>query len=297
MTTETLLINLREINEERAPDWRWRRAILLEERQSPIRNIEDEMVSKLRKYIREVKLGRETEELAYNYPIFYEVNRIYSDAKATRWLLEALIMANTPPQEIANRFGWKHLGVNLVLAYEALKFDVRSRLKFDAFVLSTILGITEVGQLPPSEERVYKVLGWIGMRKEVGTALLDGYINLEAMTEEVKKWYDQFVDHQLTRRTVRSLFKFDPMQSPQLVNLIGVWNEHQKLVMERRIQGLGVESSELENAQSTLIQSLSMTVADISAVSASEVEPRAMAMLESAVSEGLKNDDSNATGT
>jgi len=275
---ENELVNLRELNEERPLDWRWLRALQLESRNTRIKELEDPEVTHIRKFLRDLSSGIDSEVLCTKHPVLFEVHRIYNSASTTRWTLEALVMANVPPIEICAKFGWStKTGIKLIKTYENCKFDIRSRLKYEAYVMSNVLGTisNSMNNVQPAEEKIWKLLAWIGYRKNYGTSLLDGFINLDNMPDDVKVWYDKFITNQFTRRTVRGLIKFDPIYMPQMVDMLKLHNDNKRLEMEQHANGISTGTSELESAQRDLINSLETTVLEVNKVRVSAIEPRA----------------------
>lgn len=259
------LIQLREICADRPPNWRWERAKLLESNSRSVsRSTEDPIVVDIRNYLKDLHKGDSPERLIEKYPLIYEVGRIYEISGNTRWMLEALIMANTSKEVIAERFGYGDYGIQVIEAYEKCIFDVRSRLKADAFILADILGTTINSRIIPTDEKIWKALGWVGFRKNYGTALLDGYINIEDMPEAVKKWYDKFIECQFTRKTLGSLFKFDPINTPELVEVMKVFTDTKRYELDARIKGAATSDSEIEESQRSLLSSLQISVVQIS---------------------------------
>jgi len=271
---ENDIVSLREINPDRPADWRWQRAILSEGKNFKSKSFDDKDVTQIVKYLRSKKQGLTSEELCRKFPVLYEVDRIYTAASTLRWTLEAFIMANMKPQEISERFGWGSTGVKIINLYERVRFDVRARLKFDSFILASVLGQVLNGTVIPSDEKIWKMLAWVGGRRQMGSALLDGYLNIEHMPKEVRKWYDTFIDHQFTRKTIRALFKFDPVSSPQVLEIVRMHNENRKLDMELAINGKGNEDDNSEYA-GFVKKHLAVFVANVNKVADSSIEPRA----------------------
>ncbi len=271
------LTSYRELNPDRPPDWRWQRCILLETKNVKTKEFDDKITLQVRKYLKAKKQGITSEQLCNKFPVLYEVDRIYTASSTVRWTLEALIMANLKPSEIAERFGWGKQGKKIIEMYERVRFDVRPRLKFDSFILSSVLGQVLSGNIVPSDEKIWKMLAWVGGRREMGSALLDGYLNIEHMTSEVKRWYDSFIDNQFTRKTIRALFKFDPVNTPQIMEIMKMYNDNRRIDIERTVNNLNKGEDDTGNEYAQLVKkTLSITVANVNKVADSSIEPRAM---------------------
>lgn len=268
-------VSLRAENPDRPVDWRWGRGTLLCDRNAPILSGEDPDVVKVWAYLRDLKSGMGPEKLASRHPDLFTVATIHSEAGATRHTLEALVMAGLSNEEIAERFGWTDpKGPARVGLYCSLKFDIRPRLKFDAFIYTKVLQINE-GATIWSEERVWKLLAWIGNRRKIGSALLDAYFDMDAMPLELRQWFQAFIDQQLTRKTVRGMLRFDPLSNPNMIELLRVYQDARKLELASEAQGADVALSESAKIQATLIQSLQLTTSQISKALPSGIEPRA----------------------
>lgn len=270
------LINLRELNPDRPADWRWQRSVLLESKNFREKTFDDRLITQVRKYLRSKKLGTPSEKLCKMSPVLYEVDRIYTAASTVRWTLEALIMANLKPLEIAERFGWGKLGIKIVEMYERVRFDVRTRLKFDGFILASVLGQLLNGTVIPSDEKIWKMLAWVGGRREMGSALLDGYLNIEHMPADVRKWYDTFIDHQFTRKTIRALFKFDPVNTPQIIEIMKMHNDNRRIDIERTVNNLNKADDTNSEYAKLVKSSLQISVADATKPATTSIEPRAL---------------------
>jgi len=193
------LVNLKGTNADRPVDWRWQRAVLLEHR-GLFGHLEEPSIQQARAFM---QLGNQAsvEKLASTFPLIYEVHRIHSNAAHSRWMLEALVMADVPAKDIADRFGWAENGEELVQLYEQLKFDVRGRLKFDTYIQSEVLGVSG-NVYAPSEDKILKIFGYIGNKRGLGTKLLDCYVSLDDMSGDVKNLRVSFLNNSQRKRYV-----------------------------------------------------------------------------------------------
>lgn len=289
------LIQLRSTNASRQPDWRWRRAVLLESKSVKSRSFNDKWISRTRQFIRMQRSKKSEEDIFIADPVLYEVHNIYNETGPTRWTLEALIMADTDPKEICDRFGYdKKTGKAIIEAYEATKFDVRSRLKHIDFVRTKVIGSTTDGDIPPTEESILKVLGWLSGRKGAGTLLLDGYLHLDELNDRAKRWYYDFINNHLTRKTVRSILKYNPVHSPEMLEVIRTLNETRKVEQELKLQQGDIDRQQLGSSQTHLLQAIQFTLADFNRLPASSVETQVLddtdpLLLEAEVSEVVKD--------
>jgi len=278
--TKRDLVNLKGTNADRPADWRWQRAVLLEHR-GLFGHLEEPSIQQARSFI---QAGNRVsvEQLANKYPLLYEVHRIHSNASHTRWMLEALIMADVPAVDIAGRFGWTERGEELVGLYEQLKFDVRSRLKFDTYIQSEVLGVSG-NVYAPSEDKILKIFGYVGNKRGLGTKLLDCYVSLDDMTGDVKNWFEGFVSQQFTKKTVRALLRGDPSSSELLLDTIRVFHDSQKLEMDKKTRGMQTSGSDVEKAMERMTDSLKMTVVSISQTQNRAIEPRSNEIIDESI--------------
>src|SRR5205823_3925434 len=127
---------------QRPPDWRWGRAVeRAETRGGSFRPCRDPYVVAAQRY-REAwgrcrgAAGRQ--RLTTRFPALDQAFRVYADpGDPYRHAVEARVLAGQPPADIADRTG---LPAVVVLAYEAVFFDVRSRLRYPDYVLHRVIG-------------------------------------------------------------------------------------------------------------------------------------------------------------
>lgn len=261
---------LRPNNPMRPPDWRWRRALHLTPNHLPTR-FEDKYIIEAIKFIRAERNGVSSAILSSHFPIIYEVSRIFMNGDHVRHIIEALILANTPPQEILRRFGWSDEdGQKIVETYEALFFDVRTRLSFDGFIRTYVLGGGALS-CANSEDNILKSLGYMGFRKKVGHALVDCYLDLDVLSGDVRKWFESLIDSQFTKKTLRAVMKGDPLRSPLLMDAMRAHNENRRIALEQRIKGIEI-NSDGDKRQAELLEALQITAASITDVMHSSIE-------------------------
>jgi len=283
-TFETLRAN----NVFRPADWRWKRAMLYVDRGVSTRTHDDKLVLQVVKYLHDMQIGLSSEELACKHPDLYEVDRIYSDSRDTRWLIEALIMADCDTQYIADYFGFSD--TRLIELYESLRFEVRSRLKCKGFVSGSLLDALDSNAMAPAKEKIWKALAWVGSRNGHGDKLLQGYIDVDVMSTDVKQWYDTFIQHHFSRKVVGAVFKGNPLKSPLLMDAVRTVNEGRKLEMEEHKLLGDTVPSDLESSQRILIGNLNMLVADINRPSLPAIENRASEQLNIEIQQAIRND-------
>lgn len=283
------MFELRATNPERPPDWRWQRANVIFQTKSTGGFIgEEKIICDTVEFLRHKRKHSNYERNAVEFPVIFEINRLRSSTSPSRWLIEALILGDATPEAIAEKIGWgtdPHW-LNVIKAYECMCFDVRSRAKADLYVLTNIIGMPD-GTIGSSEERVWKALSWIGMRRKVGTALLEAYINIDAMPDNTRRWFERFVDNQITRKAARSLLRFDPLGNKNMIEFLRNYSDMRKLDLAQEAAGRESSLSDSNQQQKRLLDGLTLSTAKISEVAQSHVEPRAHVIINQEVEESI----------
>lgn len=284
------LFELRASNPERPPNWRWQRANIIFQNKAQGGFIgEEQIICDTIEFLRHRKKTTSYEKSSGNYPVLFEVNRLVAGVSASKWLIEALILGDVAPEAIAEKIGWgtDPFWVSVIKAYETMCFDVRSRIKSDFYVLTNIIGMPD-GTIGKSEERVWKALSWIGMRKKLGTALVDAYINIDAMPETSRKWFEKFVDNQITRKAARSLLRFDPLGNKNMIEFLRNYSDMRKLDLQQEAAGRETTSSDTNQQQKRLLDGLTLSTAKITQVANSHIEPRAHDIISQEIEQSIQ---------
>jgi len=264
--------SLRPTNPMRPPEWRWRRACALAPLKTPVR-FEDNYIYEAIKFINAEKSGVSSARLSATFPVLYEVYRIYVNTDNVRHTIEALILSDTPQNEIMARFGWtEEAGQKIVEYYEALFFDVRARLAFDGFIRAYVLGGSLVSG-SVTDDRILKGLGYLGYKRKLGSALVNCYLDLDLLDSESRKAIEGIIESQFTKKTLRAVMRGDPLKSPILLDAIRTHNENRRIALEQRIKGIE-SGTDGEKRQSELLEALQITAASISDVVQSAIEPQ-----------------------
>lgn len=282
-----LLLSLRPKSPQRPVDWVWRRMVIFSDNELPGRRNRDIATAqamftdnKTRKTARDaysflsgLKSDQTIDDLANQYPIIYEVFFISTETTTTKWAIESFILSGLSNKEIAKKLGYEdEFGEELVNAYEFLKFDVRSRVDFDAFINESVLNLTPTGQIPSTEDKLWKLFGWLGYKNKMGTVLLDGYMSLNIMPKNVQEWYSNFINSQVTRKTTSAILTMDPIRNPEVMELIKTNNDNRRLEIELEQKAALTENRELEKAKANLVESISFSLVDLDKIQSSGVE-------------------------
>lgn len=132
---------------DRAPNWKWQRVQGIRDGSQPESTAAldtqkgsywiNHTLEFLESYDRESSPLKNT-ELITLYGDIYQAYRIYIDEESLfKWELEASVLANVEPTEIAVSVGSPE---SVIIAYEELFFDVRERLDKPAYIRNYVIG-------------------------------------------------------------------------------------------------------------------------------------------------------------
>jgi len=276
------LTRFREFNSLRVADWRWQRAVLLNDTNSKRATKEDPTVNVIRKYLKDSVTFDTSSEVAEKYPELYEIDFIFKERGTVRWSIEALVISDTPAVDIAAHFGFPTH--KLVELYEATKFDVRSRLSAPGFIEQHLF--SHVGQAP-SDENILKLLGWIGYNEKIGPILIHDWVNCGLIREnvEVESWYHDIMRRVQQRKTLRGVLRQDPTFNELLPHAVSNYMQFKKL--DSDLAKSLPDGINTEDDYATLLKSINLTVASIEHKPTNGIEPRAYELIEQQIGESL----------
>lgn len=167
-------------NHQRAPHWRWLRA-LQADTSGPRANARIDGPDGYKWIRRALKLKRNHAKAVGNPAklymlseqdpaLFWAHNMWTEDKIPTKWAIEAHVLADEPVEEIAQRIG---ADPSVVEAYEAVFFDVRSRLANREYIINVVMKDAVTRGLT---ERNYDLL-WKLFGYQCGSVVLDAMIN------------------------------------------------------------------------------------------------------------------------
>ncbi len=122
---------------QKAPDWRWRRAVDLVDSESRPTRKDDAFVTRAWRFLRKKRKSSVAQVVALedDYPDLYYANKIYEEETEFRWMLESALCTPASYEEIA-----KHgYDVDEIEAYEKLFWDIRDKLDSSVYVQTHIL--------------------------------------------------------------------------------------------------------------------------------------------------------------
>jgi hypothetical protein len=176
-------VRLDPFNPLRPPNWQWQRAtqLIREGRRIPRRNADADLVRMVH-FLRQ-RSGRysrwsnsESEQIKRDRHL-YRAFELYesTDAKymITRDEIEARILANESPGDIAARIGYE---IPVIDTFELMFFDVRTRLSRPSYILHHVIGPEVHRQLSSRDYRtIWKLFGYHS-GPQVLTMLVDTFV-------------------------------------------------------------------------------------------------------------------------
>lgn len=270
-------IRLRPNNPSRPVDWMWRRAVLLNEGQfkdgaTKLPKDDYLLLNKVRAFVKSLNTNNTPNTLIARFEDIYEVYFINQHTDSTKWALEAYVVAGLTPEEIAEKIGYGKESAAIVSLYEKIFFDCRDRLAQPHFVLDHLLGIKASGRLIATEDRLWKLFAWAGSRSDMGTTLLEGYMSLDNMPEAVRRWYDGFIESQMSRKTINAILKHDAIYNPELIEMVKLHHDTRKLNVDIQQKVGEIDDNAIHKAKKQLVDSISLAVVDLNKTVDSAIE-------------------------
>lgn len=166
-----------------SPDWRWERAQeLADAGSSPRRLGDDRHVKKAYRFVMRLRRNdpKVDARLEGEYPELYHAFKIYENTHTPmRWLLEAGVMANLDPKDIAD---YLNTDKRVVAMFEHVFFDVRDALGNAGCIISNVLGHGVMsGTLPRTPDILWKALAYGGGWEAVRAVIETGYVSPAVM--------------------------------------------------------------------------------------------------------------------
>lgn len=153
-------------------DWRWHLSKLHSELPRKRVQASDEFVGRLIRYHRSLArrpARRGARQADDNFADIAQAVQIYDADGEQRCLIEALVLADQPVDEIARVTG---LPAEVVTAYEATFYDVRVRRNYPAFILGVLLPTAYADYPHDVRHTVWKLLAY-----QSGVAALNAFRN------------------------------------------------------------------------------------------------------------------------
>lgn len=188
---------------------------------------------------------QERAAIAEDFPVLCMAQEIYTRCDFLRWALEALVVSKMPPEEIAARIpgGTKEL----VQEYEAMFFDVRDRLSYRLWVMSTLLGAILQGGLNTTPDSYWKAIAYF-----FGSAALEEYWQLGRLSPESAKGLDDVVQGVMRKRALEAQLvrPVDRRTAPDIMT------EYLELVKAEKLESMGRVDTGHEQSAKLIMQAL-----------------------------------------
>jgi len=192
---------------DQAPDWRWLRAQeIADAHSSPRRVGDDKYVKKAYKFLMRMRRNdpKVDARLKSEYPQLYHAFRMYDNPTPMRWMLEAGVMADQPPSELAL---YLNTDEHIIETYERTFFDVRDALNNPGCIRANVLGlaVTASGTLPDSPDILWKVIAYEGGWDAVQGLFEAGYIKPATLDYYRKSYLNGLIKNgMLSTRLIRT---------------------------------------------------------------------------------------------
>jgi hypothetical protein len=165
--------------------------------------------------------------------VFYAYN-LYMDTESDiRWAIEAFVMANSSPADIAN---WSNTSVSVITNYEKLFFDVRDKLHKPIYIKNFILApfTRGAGTSHRDPDLFWKALGyyfgedmlnaWMNYKECGNTEALEEFKEVVILKRTVGAWLNPYLPPEVvvamdTKRHVaeKELGRFGPDKEEEII--------------------------------------------------------------------------------
>lgn len=257
----------------------------------PTLRFDDQFTVRAGAFLRKLRGGASHDQLCAGDQVMYEAFRIATESSTVRWMLEALVMADLQSDQICDRFGWVGSSASVVQVYEEVFFDVRSRLKRSAYVMSHLIDMGAVHGGSAPDHLMWRLTAWQGMRAGRGAELFDAYVEASPLDSQSQEWLDNMIRGQLTRRAARTSLRLSGLEDPErAVDLIRTDIDVRREDALARTKLPGGSDAADSSRRKALIDALSISVADISKATeaaSNPIEPRALDSLTSDIMKRL----------
>jgi len=264
----------------RPPSWRWeqvkhdlhRAPKAPKKRTGRALDPDDVLLAQVHDYLLKKGVEKfESRRLARLFPELYEADCIREEQEATtRWMLEALVLADVPVPEIAEYLATTE---DVVRMYENVFFDVRSRLKSRGFINGVLIGQANMHPTKEDPDKYWKMLAMAG-----GAPMLYGYWDHGVLPVDVANLMRDVVRGRTIHNAVDVAYCM-PLTRDNATQIAALHNDDRKLELLLE-QARGARGDDTEQTKA-LVASLGFAVAGIHSLmspanhQARLVEPRA----------------------
>ncbi len=212
----------------------------------------------------------DSRKLAKLFPDLYEADCIREEQETTtRWMLEALIVANASRDSIAEYLATTP---EVVKTYEDVFFDVRSRLKSKGFISGVLIGAANMHPSKEDPDKYWKMLAMAG-----GEPLLHSYWEHGVLPSDIAEHMENIIRGRTIHNAVDAAYCM-PFTMDSTIQVAQLHNEIKKL--ELAVAQAKLATTADSDQTKALVASLGFVVASVKkyiapAEGGKFVEPRA----------------------
>ena len=204
-------------------------------------------------------------------------HRIYYESGFIRWAIEALVLAQQTPSDIADKLG---CDPDTVDAYELYFYDVRDRMDHELFIVSELLSNGIVHGTTGDDYDFF----WKGLAYWYGAPTLTAFWSLDTIDTNVKANLVDLVKSMAQRNIVKA----------SVSRQITGYNAHEVMEesftreqLDRSSEGSDASSTQAEEAAIGLLTSLKYSVSSIADIPKTPIEERIGKSIDEIASEAL----------
>jgi hypothetical protein len=239
------------------PAWRWETARLLVQaaRDNQRLNVEtDSLTNEAVEFINLLDRCRYEIDFYYlerKFPYIYSAWYIYSDVEPfKKWMLEARILANQPPEEIEQKTG---LNINTLDIYEKLFFDVRPHLSYKDYIYHYVIGVKSLQAAAESQIGIF----WKLIAYHYGAEALEAFAYLAEMPDNIIVTFEKDIKSQLIRKAIIAARNIPvTFNQKAILEILNNW-----MKQKEQINVINQTNTNLEIDISKLMESIGETIA------------------------------------
>ena len=281
-------------NPLRKPTWRWDRITYSIGRAKGNTSFDDQFIVIGQKYLKHyINLTRAVVHdgaaidvdsafsAAYvQWPYLSMAHKIYVNSNFARWAIEALVLANQTPEDIAKDLG---CSATVVSEYETYFYDVRSRMQSELFIMDALLSpALKVGMAGTDYD-----FFWKGLAYWYGAPVLKAVWSMGTIPDDAKNQLRDCLQSMMERNTLRASVARQPNQ----YNAHDIIDEH--LTLKQIEANIKHPESEIERSVlaggALLVKAITFSVASsLGRIIDTGIELRAEQTLQNAVQHVLQ---------
>ena len=263
-----------DVGPTRGVSWRVSRVNeILKSHGQPSRTLDDKMTHRYYRFRMryDTMSPAEVAQVERQYPDIWGAVKLYKQAIGAKWLIEAAIMGNVSMDEFPEDV---YFNSEILKAYESLFFDIRDKLKYEAYIVSTIFMPRMGSGDPRNFDYFWKVLAYFGKFDFVRDWWRVGEISDTTADWLMTAYRNQVLKDGMIAQQVRVINQYNATE------VIGQTMDMVRMINEEQQSRGGTGGIALESLQ-TLVNSITMSVVS-SDKKFSAYEPRLMSLSKDA---------------